>query len=259
MRRGVLILAAVAAATTTACGGGEVVVQAQIEGQAAGGEPGESVALSALPIRLLPYDRDALFDSLGQAYPEPEPELPDSLFQLQQRVTERQQEWQQAQNRWGLLRDSLQQIATRMNQMDQRSGEYFALFQDFNDLEGQVNQLEQRSNNAFQEFIQLQNRLNTQSREIRLQRQAWADEAYAPVDSIIRARLESRRLQEYADTTGAQGVVRFTGVPSGRWWVHARYDRQYDEMYWNVPVEVESGEQLQVRLTAENAEVRQKM
>ncbi|NIR45769.1 MAG: hypothetical protein GWN51_14595 [Gemmatimonadetes bacterium] len=54
-------------------------------------------------------------------------------------------------------------------------------------------------------------------------------------------------------------MARFTGVESGQWWVNARYDRQFDELYWNVPIEVSSGETVQVELTEENAEVRQQM
>ena len=219
----------------------------------------ETRALPSLPVRLLPFDRDAVFDSLSQAYPEPEPEIPDSIFDLQQRVIEAQTEWQQAETRWATVRDSLQTLSNRMANMDQSSGEYYAMFQDFNALEGQVNQLEQRSNAAFQEFTDLQQRLNNQSREIAIARRNWADEAFASIDSIFDAKYERLDLEERWDTTGTQGVARFPNVPAGEWWVNARYERQYDELYWNVPVQVNSGEEVQVELTEENAEVRQTM
>ena len=254
-----MLAATVVAATTTACGGGDVAVVAALEGEAAGDEAAQDVALGTLPVRLLPYDRDAIFDSLTQAFPEPEPQFPDSIRQLQDRVATLQQEWQLAQSRWGTLRDSLQTIAERMNAMDQGSGEYFALFQDFNALEEQVNTFQERSDRAFTEFTSLQSRLTQQSEEIRLQHRAWADEAFASVDSIIDARLEDMGLVELADTTTAQGVARFRGVDAGQWWVHARFDRQFDELYWNEPIEVTGGEELVVRLNRENAEVRQKM
>lgn len=261
MRRGLLILAtAIGAAALAACGGGDVRVLAQLDGDAAAGaEAGETMALGNLPVRLLPYDRDAIFDSLAAAYGEPEPRLPDSITQLQDRVRVLQEEWRQADSRWGVLRDSLKQISDRMNELDQGSGEYFALFQDFNDLETQVNRLQARSDSAFRDFTSLQSRLTQQSEEIRLQHRAWADEAYAPIDSIIDARLDEMGLEELADTTNAQGVARFRGVAAGQWWVYARFDRQFDELYWNVPVEVTSGEEVVVRLNRDNAEVRQKM
>lgn len=260
MRRVVLILAAaVTAVSTAACGGGDVAVLAQLEGAATGTEQTDAVALGSLPVRLLPYDRDALFDSLAQAYPEPEPEIPDSIVDLQERVLTAQREWQTAENRWAQVRDSLQTLSQRMQQLNQSSGEYFALFQEFNDLEGEVSGLEQRSREQFEEFTTLQTRLNQQSREIGLARRAWADEAFAPVDSIIEARLETMGREELADTTSAQGVARFRGVDPGQWWVYARYERAYDELYWNEPIEVARGEELTVRLTGENAEVRGKM
>jgi hypothetical protein len=55
-----------------------------------------------------------MFDSLAQAYPVPEPQIPDTIFQLQQQVIERQREWQRALVRWGALRDSLQVLSNRM-------------------------------------------------------------------------------------------------------------------------------------------------
>lgn len=254
-----MLAAAVAAATTSACGGGDVAVVAAIEGEQASEQTTDVVALGSLPVRLLPYDRDAIFDSLTEAYPEPEPQLPDTVAQLQELVAQRQQEWNTAQSRWGMLRDSLKTLADRMNAMDQGSGAYFAAFQDFNALEEEVESLQSRSDEAFREFTSLQTRLNQQSQEVRLRHRAWADEAFAPVDSLIEARLEEMGRQELADTTDAQGVTRFRGVKAGQWWVHARYDQQFDELYWNEPIEVEGGEELVVRLNRENAEVRQKM
>jgi hypothetical protein len=259
MRRVVLILAAaVTAAATAACGGGDIAVLAQLDGAATGTQETEAVALSSLPIRLLPFDRDVVFDSLAEAYPEPEPEVPDSIFELQQRVQDRYLTYQQANTRWATLRDSLQTLSDRMQRMDQGSGEYFALYQEFNDMEGEVNTLETRANDAFEEFTTLQSRLNAQSQEITLARRAWADEAFTSVDSIFAVRLEELGREERWDTTDAQGMVRFRGVPSGDWWVSARYDRQFDELYWNEPIEV-GGEEITVRLTEENAEVRQNM
>lgn len=260
MRRVVLMLVTAGAAwSAAACGGGDVTVMAYLEQEMAATGETESMALSSLPVRLLPFDRDAVFDSLSQVYPEPEPDIPDSIFDLQQGVMDAQAEWQQAETRWSALRDSLQSLSNRMAGMDQSSGEYFALFQEFDELEGEVNQLEERSTSAFQEFTELQQQLNAQSREITIARQNWADEAFAQVDSIFLAKEEQLDLETRWDTTNAEGIARFTGVPAGEWWVSARYERQFDELYWNIPVEVPGGEEVQVELTEDNAEVRQQM
>jgi hypothetical protein len=260
MRRVVLMLvAAVLAGGAAGCGGTDVVVLAQLEGGTAAQGETSAVAIGNLPIRLLPYDRDALFDSLARAHPVPEPEVPDTIFELQNRVIERQRDWQTALARWSALRDSLETISNRMARMNRGSGEYFALFRDFNDLADEVEQLDRRSNEAFREFTTLQTRLNQEAREIQIQRSLWADEAFAPVDSIIQSRLDQRRVTEHTDTTGANGVVRFRNIRPGRWWVYSRYDRQFDELYWNVPIEVTRDEDVELRLTEENAEARPKL
>ncbi len=260
MRRVVLSIAAAAAAVgTVACGGTDVAVVAQLEaGRTATGEQ-TAVALGSLPVRLLPYDRDALFDSLAQAHPVPEPQVPDTIFELQERVIERQREWQEAESRWAALRDSLATMSDQMDRMDRGSGEYFAMFRDFNDLADEVDVLERRSQQAFQDFSSLQTQLTEEAREIQMQRELWEDEAFTPVDSIIEARLEQMGRTEHVDTTTANGLARFRNIRPGNWWITARYDRQFDELYWNVPVLVERGEDLQVRLTEENAEVRPKL
>lgn len=258
MRRAVLTLAtAVAAWSMGACGGGKIVVQGHLDQSMSSGDM-ETMVLSELPVRIIPFDRDAIFDSLAQAYPEPEPEIPDSIFDLRERVIAAQGVWREAESRWSTLRDSLQAISDRMDGMDQGSGEYFALFQDFNKVEGQVNDLEESSNAAFDEFNDLQQRLNTSSREIEIARRNWGDEVFASVDSIFAARVDALGLEERWDTTGTNGVVRFVGVPSGQWWVNARYERQFDELYWNIPVQVD-GDSLMVELTETNAKVRQKL
>lgn len=260
MRRVVLsLVAAVLAATTAACGGGDVTVLAQLEGTAAETGEATTVALSTLPVRLLPYDRDLIFDSLAQAHPAPEPQIPDTIFELQQVVGERYREWQQALSRWGILRDSLEVLSRQMEGLDRGSGDYLVLFRDFNDLADEVDELERRSDEAFQQFTDLQSRLTREAREIQLEREVWGDEVYEPVDSIILVRLDETGKQERADTTTAQGVARFRNIRPGQWWVHARYDRQFDELYWNVPIQVERGEEIEVRLNRENAEVRPKL
>jgi hypothetical protein len=257
MRRALMLATTFATLSLAGCGGGEIVVHAHLDQEMDDGMI-ETMMLSELPVRLIPFDRDAIFDSVSMAYPEPEPEIPDSIFELREMVIEAQQEWRTAEAEWAALRDSLQAISNAMDGMDESSGEYFALFQEFNDVERRVNRLEEASSAEFEEFNELQQRLNTSSREITIARRNWADDAFASIDSIFLARYEQLGLEERRDTTNANGMAWFTGLESGQWWVNARYDRQFDELYWNVPVQVD-GDSLMVELTEANAEVRQKM
>jgi hypothetical protein len=96
-------------------------------------------------------------------------------------------------------------------------------------------------------FTTLQTRLTNEAREIQIQRELWADEAFAPADSIIEARLDERGGPEQVDTTNANGVARFRNVRPGGGGCIPAIDRQFDELYWNVPIEVDRGDEIQIR------------
>jgi len=249
MRRLVLLLAA-GFAVSAGCGG-DVVVQAQLEGEG-GGEP---TILANLPVRLLPYDRDVLFDSLAAAYPVPEPTVPDSVLQMREQMLAAQAEWQRNEARWNEVRDSMRVIREQMDQLSRASAQYRVLYREFERLEDEERRTNRAREAAFARMSSLQSQLTAQLEEFRLKKQAWEDEAFAPLDSIIPALLKSLGREVVADTTDASGTVRVK-VPKGRWWVHARYALPNEELYWNVPVEVAGGDPLVVQLTRQNAEVR---
>lgn len=245
-----------AIAFTTACGGGEVVVLAQIERTSSSdGEGGGFQPLGNLEIQLLPYDRDAIFDSLAAAHPQPEPTVPDTLQVLLQAISAAQREVQQTETRWLQLRDSLQTLSDRMSRMNRSSPEYTILFRDFSDLEGLYEQAERESKAAFDRYTALQSEFNTMAQEFRLRMQVWEDEAFADVFTVMAAKAEEAGRTEVYDTTGSDGVVAVVVKP-GRWWVHARYPLVFEELYWNVPIEVQRGERVEIQLSNDNAQIR---
>lgn len=257
MKRLLLVLVtASGTALLSACGGGEVVVLAEADMRIT--EESEGSAIPELTVRLLPYDRDMVFDSLGNAYPEPEPEIPDDLVELQNQVADANAEWQAATAEWNELRGRLREIKDEMDAMGPQgrtTAEYELLFRDFTDLEVEFNRAQRNMDEAFNRFTSLQNDYVNQSQEIRMEIEKWEDGAFAEVDQVILAKLEELKLSELADMTNASGVARFQPKP-GTWWVVARYELPYHELYWNIPVQVERGEPVQVRLTQENAQIR---
>lgn len=258
MKRLLLVLVtASGAALMSACGGGEVVVLVEAERSPTASE---ASAIPNLMVRLLPYDRDMVFDSLQAAFPEPEPEIPATLVDLQNELAEANAEWQEATSRWNNLRARLREISEEMEAMGPQGRttvEYEMLFRDFADLEPQVDRAQRDMDRAFERFNTLQNEYVTQADETRVRREMWEDRAFADVDQVILAKLEEVGLMEMADTTTSSGVVRFR-PKSGTWWVVARYELPYHEYYWNVPVDVQRGEPIQVRLSRENALIRPK-
>jgi hypothetical protein len=254
MKRVLMLVAMLAPVTMAACGEPEVIAEAAITDESTG----ERVALSDLPIRLLPYDRDAIFDSLQAAYPEPEPPIPPEIVAQQQAVQEAQTEWRAAEDRWSLVRDSLRVLSDRMTQMQNQglrgTPQYAQAFAQFNQLESQVGSLENAMNQSFARFDQLQQQTLTAADSVRIARDMWGEEAFRDFETVVAAKLTETGLDEYADTTNAQGVASFN-APEGTWWVYGRYTLPYEELYWNVPIEV-TGDSVHIQLNRENASIR---
>jgi hypothetical protein len=255
MKRFLVLLSAAAPLwLLAACGQPQLTVEAALPSETAG----EMLTLRDLPVRLLPYDRDAIFDSLEQAAAEPEPAIPPEILAQQQAVHDAQTEWRRAEERWNTVRDSLRTVAQSMQRMEQQglraTPQYRQAFEQFGRLESEERQVNQRMVAAFARFDELQRATLAQADSIRVVRDAWAERAFADYDRVVAARLKQMGRDEQADTTNSAGVATFR-VPSGRWWVYARYTLPTEELYWNVPVEV-TGDGGEVRLNRENAQVR---
>ena len=90
MTRSNFLPAALAVALLTACGPTQVVVIAEISSA----DPSADLSpLGDLEIRLFPYDRDLIFDSLTAISETPEPAIPDSVLDAQNQVAAAQQAW----------------------------------------------------------------------------------------------------------------------------------------------------------------------
>ena len=110
----------------------------------------------------------------------------------------------------------------------------------------QVARAERTKDQAFRAFTSLQEGYIQRRDSMRIIKEQWADEAYAMVRGV---RPEGREAGQdiLADTTDAQGYA-LIDVPPGQWWVHAYYEQAYSELYWNIPITVERGDPVQVRL-----------
>lgn len=244
------VLTLIAAAALMVGCTGDVVVQAQLQQ-----DDGTVLALDGLPVRALPYDRDVIFDSLGAAYPEPEPPIPDSIMALQDSIAAAQLQYSQLENRWGSARDSLQKLSEALQSMSRASPQYRLLFADFGAQESAEAAAKRQMDQSFTRFSGLQNRFATTQNEIRIRREQWAEAAYTAVDTVIGLRLDAAGREEVADTTDGNGVARFA-LKKGQWWIFARYRLPFDELYWNVPIEVTGGDPLVVELNRQSAQVR---
>ena len=244
----------------SACGPAEVVVTMEIDVANPDGEGMVTRPLSDIEVQLLPYDRDAVFDSMANAFGTPEPPIPEELIAERERVQEAQQEWNNSQNRWNLIRDTLQKLTTALEQYNRGEATYVVLFREWNDFDGELGNVERQMNRSFENFTGLQEGTIEASNTVRMMRDNWGDEAFAGSNEVFLGKLRASGLDAVADTTDASGLARQNlRVKPGQYWVHARYELTYTELYWNIPIEVIRGDPAQVSLTRANAEERIKL
>ncbi len=245
------------AALLSACGPTQVVVTAEIGPN----DPSQDAALrplSDLEVRMFPYDRDRIFDSLTAAAATPEPAIPDSVLEAQNQVAAAQQAWRDTEGRWNVLRDTLLTLTDELDQLSRGQARYRELFGDFEDLDEEYARVERQRDAAFEDFTSLQAASLAAAQETRLLREQWADEAYLDVGTVMAGHERASGLEVLYDTTDASGIAEFE-ARAGDYWVTARYELPYTELYWNVPIEVVGGEPAQLRLNRDNATVRPKL
>lgn len=243
------LTAAIAALALTACGPTVVTIIADL------GEGADSQPLAAVQVELLPFDRDQVFDSLEAAASRPEPEIPPELVAAQAEIAQARTEWRDSENRWAILRDTLQQLTEELEELDPGMRLYNTLFLQWEDFNLEYEDAERNKDVAFERFTDLQGAVIGRMDSINFLRDDWAAEAFAEVDVVFSGKVDMSGLDVVTDTTETGGYVQVSVAP-GDYWVHARYELPTEELYWNVPITVVRGEPLEVRLTRANAESR---
>lgn len=259
MRRS-LLLALGFLITTAACGPAEVVVTVEMEAPNPDGEGTVTRALSDVEVQLIPFDRDQVFDSMATVYGTPEPPVPQDLIHRREEVRAAQEAWDEATRRWSTIRDTLQKLSDAMEQYSRGEARYVALFREWQDWDSQYGNAESQVDQTFAIFDSLQQGTIRESDSIRVLQSNWADDAFAGVGTVFTEKQRATGLDWVVDTTDASGVARGNLlVEPGTYWVHARYELAYTELYWNEQITVERGEPMTVVLNEENAEERIKL
>ena len=246
---------------TAACGPAEVVVSIEVDMPNPDGEGTVIQALSDIEVQLVPFDRDALFDQMATAYGTPEPEVPQELIDARTEVQAAQAEWDAAQRRWATIRDTLQKLNDAMEPLARGEARYVALFREWQDWDSQYGAAEREVERTFEAFNELQTGTIRASDSVRILQDNWADEAFADIGTVFSDAAAASGLDWVVDTTDANGIARGNlEVAPGQYWVHARYELAYTELYWNVPITVEKGsEPMTVTLNRSNAQERIKL
>lgn len=243
-----------------ACGPAEVVVTMEIDVPNPEGEGMVTRQLEDIEVQLIPFDRDALFAEMATAYGTPEPEIPQELIERRNEVQAAQAEWDEANRRWATIRDTLQKLNTALEQYSRGEAAYVALFREWQDWESDLGAAEREVDRTFEQFNELQQGTIRESDSVRIMQDNWADEAFADIGTVFSEAQRETGLDWVVDTTDASGVARGNlRVKPGTYWVHARYELAYTELYWNVMITVEGGEPMTVTLSRDNAEERTRL
>ncbi len=243
---------------TVACGQGQVVVTAEVEVPNPDGEGMVVRPVADLEVQLLPFDRDVIFDSLTRAFSTPEPEIPADLLEAQEEIAVAQEEWRAAEQVWGQGRARLQEITDEMEGLARGEARYVALFREFQDVEQQVNRAEREKDRAFARYTDLFEGYSQRADSMRLVQDQWAEEAFADYWTVFNEKLRETGREVVTDTTDAAGMASVE-VPPGQWWVYARHELPFSELYWNLPINVDRNVPVQVQLNASTAEARPKL
>ena len=243
-----------------ACGPAEVVVTMEIDLPNPDGEGTVNRPLSDIEVQLIPFDRDAVFDSMTSAHESSEPQVPQDLIDRRGEVQTAQGQWEGSVRRWNTIRDTLQKLNTAMEGYSRGEARYVALFREWQDFEGELGGVERGMDSDFATFDALQQGTIRASDSVKILQENWADEAFVGIGEVFTAKQREVGLDWAVDTTNASGVARRNLlVKPGVYWVHARYELAYTELYWNVMITVEGGEPLTVQLTRANAQERIKL
>ena len=216
---------------------------------------GEQQGQAQLPVRLLPYDRDSIFEAMTAEAERPEPEPPADLLALRDSIAEAQSRWRAAESNWNAVYSELKELSERMEGMNQSSNEYFQAYQRFDQLDAQERRLNQSKQQYFDEFTALQEQYQARADSFTAVLRTWEDETFTGYGEMVDSLLEARGQEELADTTGSAGYAQFN-APAGNWWVYTRTKLPFDELYWNVPIEVQGGQPDTIILEESNAERR---
>lgn len=258
MRRSWLALVLCGPLLAAACGPGQVAVIGEIEIADPEGEGMVIRPLADMEVQFLPFDRDFVFDSLAAAFGTPEPPIPPDLLAIQDSIAAAQEEWREEEARWAAGRDRLVRINEQLQGLSRTQGQYITLYREYEDVEVQVERAGRVKDEAFRRFTELQEGYIQRADSMRLIREGWEDEAFAGAGEVFLAKLREAGREMVVDTTDATGRT-LTAVPPGRWWVHTRHELPFSELYWNIEINVERGDPLQVFLNRQTAQVRPKL
>ena len=185
-------LGLIATLALTACGSGQIEIVVELEGE----DGGDARLLEDVEVRLLPFDRDRVFDSLTAVAPMPEPVVPEELMAARDDIAEAQRAWTEADSRLAFLRDTISKLNTQLQGLNPAMNAYRELFRQVDPMFNEAERLEGTVESLFQTFDGLQKANLEQLRAIEIERENWADQAFRDVPDVFAALTDMSGLEQ---------------------------------------------------------------
>ncbi len=201
----------------------------------------DGIALADVEITALPFDRDAIRDSLASASQVPRPQFRDLEAELAAYELPDLSGLDEALSPWQAIHDSVKHLADSLNgDGPDSSGEYARAYGRLRNQYQRLAQSTVQRDAAMRELVgddkDLAMRVAAAADSLR----AWEGTALASYPGLVDSAIARDGRTPHSATTDEDGLVEFTLAP-GRWWFVARWpdpENPFREYYWNVGVRV---------------------
>lgn len=217
-------------------------------------QPG--VPLRGLEIAALPFDVDALLDTLARAASTPRPSFPDIEEQIREyrpRPRDGRSVESDVTAAWLATRDSVARLSQSLSRMDRRAPAYRLAYDRFRELYGRYTARQAAREAGARRVFATDHALAARASRAADSLRAWERVAYRAFPELAAALAASRPVRRAR--TDSAGTTRFD-LPAGRWWIEARLpdpDNPFRELHWNAPISVTAGLPFAVPLLRANA------
>ncbi len=216
---------------------------------------GEGAPAPALEISFLPFDPQALLDSLANASGIPRPAFEALEASLAAYRAPDEAALAAAAAPWRTLRDSLTTITDSLNTLARGSPPYARLFRQFRQMQPRLAPLAAQRDSAvggiLAEHRRLAERATTAAESLR----SWEEVVYAPYPEVSELALRREGRSAVAIETDSTGAAEIH-LERGRWWAVARVpdpENPFLEYAWTVPFTVTGWLPVQLPLMPRNA------
>jgi len=216
----------------------------------------DGVPLAGLEITVLPFDRDALRDSLAVASGVAKPSYDDLEAALLSYELPDLSHLETSFLPWQAIYDSVRRLADSLHEAGaDRSNSYAAAYDRLRSQYQRLARSTVERDDAIREHVGDDKELAMRAAAAADSLRAWEGAALASYPELVDSAIAMSMRSPQSGNTNTEGVVEFTLVP-GQWWIVAAWPdpkNPFREEYWNVGLSVRLFGSKSIVLNSENS------